>query len=85
MMVKEYKQENSTLPTQTLCAAFGLARSSFYAGVKSLKKNFELDKIVWNKMVAPSKGQIIQSVKIRLSEREATALEVNFASTEVTK
>lgn len=51
MIIKEYKQENSTLPTHSLCAAFGLARSSFYAGVKSLKKNFELDKIVWNKMV----------------------------------
>ena len=51
MLVQEYKQENPSLAIQTLCSALGLARSSFYAGVKAIRKNNRLDKVVWDQIV----------------------------------
>ena len=51
LLVTEYKQGNPSLSIHSLCHSFGLARSSFYAGVKSIKRNNKLDKIVWNQIL----------------------------------
>ena len=51
MLVKEYKQSNPSLTIHSLCRSFGLAKSSFYAGVKSIRRNNKLDKIIWDKIV----------------------------------
>ena len=51
MIVQEYKSSNPSLAIQSLCRAFGLARSSFYSGVKSIRRNDKLDKIVWDSIV----------------------------------
>ena len=51
-LVKEYKQSNPSLAIHSLCRSFGLARSSFYAGVKAIRSNNKLDRIVWDQIVA---------------------------------
>ena len=50
-LVQEYKGSNPSLAIQSLCSAFGLARSSFYFGVKSIRLNNKSDKIVWDQIV----------------------------------
>ena len=51
LLVQEYKQLNPSFAIQALCLSFELARSSFYAGVKAVRRNNRLDKIVWDKIV----------------------------------
>jgi len=50
-LVKEYKQANPSLAIQSLCCAFGLAKSSFYAGVKAIRRKKKLDKVIWSQIV----------------------------------
>ena len=49
LLVTEYKQCNPSLSIRGLCQTFGLVRSSFYAGIKSMKRNNKLDKKIWEK------------------------------------
>ena len=51
LLVTEYKQSNPSLSIHCLCRSFNLARSSFYAGVKSIRRNNKLDRIVWDQIL----------------------------------
>lgn len=46
-MIIQFQTENKTIPILWLCSAFGLVRSSYYAGLKSIAVNDRLDLDVW--------------------------------------
>lgn len=46
-MILTLQKENKTIPILWLCSAFGLVRSSYYAGLKSMAISDRLDKDVW--------------------------------------
>lgn len=49
-MVQGLREENETIPLSWLCRALGLARSSYYAGIKAKARMDGLDQKVWEKI-----------------------------------
>ena len=49
-MISTYIKENQSIPVSWFCSAFGLARSSYYAGLKSIAIHEKLDRQIWQKI-----------------------------------
>lgn len=50
--MKELRQENQSITVEWLCSAMNLAKSSFYAGLKSIAIREEKDRVIWQKAQA---------------------------------